>query len=472
MKLFTAPKFSTNAKWRRMFFTNFCTFSLLLLLLAYPLLGELPVKDDNNDILWQTVIGDMSDTLWMRGSTGAPHISVTFHPSSKYVAGATGSVEIFSVPEGNRVKSYPGGSGNSRLHFFKNGRLLAYYWQNDKPPYNVELRIVDFETDSIVFRRSGSPPFTISPDERTIAIGSYSYVYLYDIETGQLLRTSPNIDPTIYNKSVEYMSFISQGKEIFVSLRIYGKSSVPPPFYIWNLETDKVTRTDWSLLAVSPDGTKEAYYSFNLPLATLFKILDAETKQEIGNIPADYIPPDGLRIEPTDVAFSPDGRYLLYTFETGDPHPYHIYIWDLERKELVYVMPRKKLGGYSCAFSPDGKYFAIGRSIFLFDFEKIKRKIEAATGVAESQAKEALFVYDSPYQVDYIRVEYRGEKNIKAKVTIYDMYGNVVYEEDCSYKLNHYGEWFIPKRQFSSGVYFLRIHNGTEEITKQFLVVR
>ncbi|MEJ5287436.1 MAG: hypothetical protein WHV60_09530, partial [Bacteroidota bacterium] len=243
MKLFTAPKFSTNAKWRRMFFTNFCTFSLLLLLLAYPLLGELPVKDDNNDILWQTVIGDMSDTLWMRGSDGAPHISVTFHPSSKYVAGATGSVEIFSVPEGKRVKSYLGGSGNSRLHFFKNGTLLAYYYSPSSA--YAEIRIVDFETDSIVFKKAVSTtplqPFTISTDERTIAIGIDDNVYLYDIETGQLLRTSPNIDPTIYNKSVEYMSFISQGKEIFISLRIYGNLSVPTPYYIWNLETDKVT---------------------------------------------------------------------------------------------------------------------------------------------------------------------------------------------------------------------------------------
>ncbi|MEJ5287646.1 MAG: WD40 repeat domain-containing protein, partial [Bacteroidota bacterium] len=224
------------------------------------------------------------------------------------------------------------------------------------------------------------------------------------------------------------------------SLRIYGNLSVPTPYYIWNLETDKVTPTERVILAISPDGTKEAYRYRNMPGDTLIEILDATTKKQIA-----YISNEGIRYAPTDVAFSPDGRYLLYTFEDGDPHPYHIYIWDIERKEWVYVMPRKKLGGYSCAFSPDGKYFAIGYSIFLFDFEKIKRKIEAATGVAESQAKEALFVYDSPYQVDYIRVEYRGEKNIKAKVTIYDMYGNVVYEEDCSYKLNHYGEWFIPK---------------------------
>lgn len=337
-------------KGHAVFFANFFSVFLLLFLLWYPLLGELPVKGDNNDILWQTVIGDMSDTLWMRGAF-SPHYGVTFHPSSNFVAGATsdleGLLEVFSVPEGKRIKTYSS-SGKAPIYFLKNGTLLAFYWQNDKSPYNVELRIVDFETDSIVFRRSGSPPFTISPDERTIAIGIDDNVYLYDIETGQLLRTSPNINPNV-DGVVTSMAFLSKGREIFVAIYVYAHFNSRYEYYLWNLETNTITPTDRIPLAVSPDGTREAYGGGGP--GRLITILDAETKEEIG-----YIPNEGIEYAPSggNVAFSPDGRYLLYTFEDGDPHPYHIYIWDLERKELVYVMPRKKLGGYSCAFSPDG----------------------------------------------------------------------------------------------------------------------
>jgi WD40 repeat protein len=422
------------------------------------------------------VVGDWSDTLWMRGSND-PHYSVVFDPNSQYVAGPTFGVgiEILSVKDGQRVKAYSGGAP----YFLRKGKLLTYVYGD----WKYEVRIVDFETDSIIFKKSWEnplvgPSFAISPDERTIAIGAGDRIDLYDIETGQLLRSRTDIKeknlPGATYIYVPTMLFLPNGKEIL--FKVEGRYIEPKATWtetrhlIWDIERDSLALSGWWFpISITPDGTKMAYVGGGP--GRLATVIDLKTNEEVGYVPIPPPPMDTIMNCVNDLSISPDGKYVLYAIceWSGQYFPYRIGIWDIEMNQLVYICPRN-LAGYSCAFSPNGKYFAIGYSIFLFDFERIKRKIEMASGVYTPKARDEFFVYYNPAQVDYIRIVYPMEEVVPTILTIYDMYGNIVVKEECGMIFHKYRAYSIPLYELSSGIYFVTIDSKGKRTTQKFVV--
>jgi WD40 repeat protein len=88
-------------------------------------------------------------------------------------------------------------------------------------------------------------------------------------------------------------------------------------------------------------------------------------------------------------------------------------------------MPPETLRVYSCAFSPDGKYFAIGYSVFLLDFEKIKAKIEAVALSEPLLPLQATIIYPNPTH-DVIQVKFYLDKPELTTITIVDLAGKIV----------------------------------------------
>jgi WD40 repeat protein len=430
------------------------------------------------------VIGDWSDIVWMRGSN-APHYTVVFDPNSQYVAGMNdrGNIEIFSIEDNGRtIKIY-----NGRVpYFLKEGKLLAYI---ASVGYH-EVRIVDFETDSIVFKKSatqalwmGAPSFTISPDERIVAIGGEDRIDLYDIQTGQLLRSKTNITMhfppySIADAGVTAMLFLPDGKQIFFDAAAwYGDPrsgfTQETRLLIWNLETDSITisRYGWQFPAkLTPDGTKMVYAGGGP--GRLATVIDLKTNEEVGYVPIPPPPMDTIMNCVRDLSISPDGKYVLYAIceWPGKYFPYHIGIWDIELHRLVYVLPNDYGAGYSCAFSSNSKYFTSGgRYIFLFDFEKIKRKIEAVGVEENSQSLSATIVYPNPTH-DVVQVRFTLDSPSSTTVKVLDLLGNTIRTiED---KLLEPGEhiYTIDLTNVASGEYYLQIKAGAKLFNGKIVV--
>ncbi|ROL55672.1 T9SS C-terminal target domain-containing protein [Bacteroidetes/Chlorobi group bacterium Naka2016] len=458
-----------------------CAFVLFLLAYAVlPLRSELPV------------IGDLSDVVWKGGHPVYPHYSVTFHPSSQYIAGHYGGlgtyVEWMEIADSTKkVWRFPG----TLPQFSKSGKYLGYSYYSFKGEGGYDesgVKILEFKVDtiakadSIVFWKrwyeiSGgdySPLFVIFPDEKTIAIGTAggegkdfgTRINLYNIETGELIRSKkvfkPFSDGTL--ALIYEMAYIPNNRIIF---RVYKSPLRTSPrvekTMIWDLEKDTIMETWWRFpVAVSFDERFFACAGGSGRTATVY---DLTTGQEVGFVPAIK---SNMGVE--GLALSPEGRYLMFVFsgEGGDPTPNYINIWDVTLGKMVYVIPRR-LAGYSCAFSPDGRYLAIGYTIFLLDFEKIKRKIEMASVPQPPQPLVATIIYPNPTH-DVVQVKFTLDKSAPTVIKIVDLAGKEV--KTIEDKILPEGEYVytIDLTKVVSGAYYLQINAGTKNFNEQIVV--
>ncbi len=455
---------------------------LVLFLLAFavlPLRSELPV------------IGDISDTVWQGGDPDWPHYSVTFHPSSRYIAGHYGGhgsyVEWMEIADSTRkLWRFPG----ALPQFSKSGKYLGYTYYSYKGEGGYDeggVKILEFKVDtiakadSIVFWKRWyeisvdySPLYVIFPDEKTIAICTAegegrdfgTRINLYNIETGELIRSkkvfnpfSDGTFPLIYS-----MAYIPNNKIIFYLYKSEKKTSPRVnKTMIWDLEKDTIMETWWRFpVAVSFD---ERYFACVGGSGRTATVYDLTTGQEVGFVPAIK---SNMGVE--GLALSPEGRYLMFVFsgEGGDPTPNYINIWDVTLGKMVYVIPRR-LAGYSCAFSPDGKYFAIGYSIFIFDFEKIKRRIEAASVSQPLQPLVATIIYPNPTH-DVVQVKFSLDKATPTVIKIVDLGGKEVKTIEDKILLEGEYVYTIDLTKVASGAYYLQINAGTKIFNEQIVV--
>ncbi|MFN3306585.1 MAG: T9SS type A sorting domain-containing protein [Candidatus Kapaibacteriota bacterium] len=424
------------------------------------------------------VIGDRSDILW-KGGIFDYHRRITFHSNSQYVAGpARGVIEILTVEDGKRVKTYSGYDH----YFLKNGKQLAYQ-RGMSGNYNVIVQ--DFETDSIIFSKLFEGylevSFAISPEDEVIAVGSTKGVHLYGMKTGELLRGYNNIGQKIFPGAslvdIFPMVFLPDGKRIFFSIvgTFFGPRAemrTKAKHFILDLETDSLIPSGWLFpVSITPDGTRMAYRGGGP--GRLATVVDLRTNEEVGYVLAPPYPLDTLinadRLN--DLSISPDGRYVLYTIRewSGRYIPYYFGIWDIEMNKLVYIFPNQEMRAYSSAFSPNGKYFAIGYSIYLFDFEKVKRKIETVGVEEKPQPLNATIVYPNPTH-DVVQVRFTLDSPSQATIKVLDLFCNTVRTiED---KLLTPGEhiYTIDLTDVSAGEYFLQIKAGDRLFNEKIVV--
>jgi serine/threonine protein kinase len=150
----------------------------------------------------------------------------------------------------------------------------------------------------------------------TLAVGSYSGVYLFNTATGSSTELpssagaevnavdySPDGRTVGYTDGVAYLDHLATGKVTQVPFNPHGKAA--------------------SGLAFSPDGTKVAVCDLN---GTTY-IWDLASQAVIAELPT----PGGKAINA--VAYSPDGKFLATAGDGGE-----IYIWNLADNRAAYVI--------------------------------------------------------------------------------------------------------------------------------------
>jgi WD40 repeat protein len=126
--------------------------------------------------------------------------------------------------------------------------------------------------------------------------------------------------------------------------------------------------------------------------------------------------------------------------------------------------------GISLAFSPDGKYLAFGYSVWLYDFEKIKQKIEAASTVPQDAPPlPVTIIYPNPTH-DVIQLKFSLDAPQPTTINVLDLLGNNL--KTIEDKMLEQGEhiFTIDLTNFSSGVYYLQVRAGNRLFNEKIVI--
>jgi len=212
----------------------------------------------------------------------------------------------------------------------------------------ASIPLSEVASDSVVAVPGRIQSFDISPDMKTIALGTSNGVMLYDFNDHKLVGTLKEPE------NVFRVAWSPDGKMLAVGAvdSQYGEGG-KLDLKVWDLSTRKVifapevsqetSVLQYGALAWSPDGKLLATSAFERGIV----VFDLQT----GNIVSHQ---EGFLVDPYSISWSPDGSRLVATGDLG----YGFRRWRIDINEAVRLYEPQVDAASQLAWSPDGKRIA------------------------------------------------------------------------------------------------------------------
>ena len=194
-----------------------------------------------------------------------------------------------------------------------------------------------------------SPIWTLqfSPDGKTIAVGKYQWIEVWDLETQQLIHT---YEP--HASAVRCLTFSRDGKMLFAGGGLAAQSG---ELRIWDVASDKLLNTleihadTIESIAISPDETKLLTASMDEYSA----ILNIAQEAEVGNETTTWLSQHVGRV--LCALYHPDGTY----FATGSEDK-TIKVWHPENHTVLVNFDGNDDAVYSLAYAAGDELIVSG----------------------------------------------------------------------------------------------------------------
>lgn len=308
---------------------------------------------------------------YLKGRSGNV-LAVTFSPYGKYLATGTtdATTKIWDIENGSLVKVLSRQNFAVRSLAFSrdNKRIAAGTLGNTGKVYDIETgrELFEFSGGSgpVVFSPDGKKLMTINKTEdefsgSLLSWASNNYLYLYDAETGKLLK---NFGYTgICRSGARRLNtcavFSPGGRYIYIGGKedfpLKDNDKVVKPFgtiQLWDAETGKYVKTlrgDHDRLITDMDISRDGKTLVTACSDKSICFWDRLMGQDLHEY-------DLHESAVSTVCFSPDGKYVLTSGTDGTAH-----LMNLE-KERDAVFKGHTAQVFAARFSPDGRFIVTG----------------------------------------------------------------------------------------------------------------
>jgi RNA polymerase sigma factor (sigma-70 family) len=288
-----------------------------------------------------------------------PVTSLMFSPSGKLLAANGGKLDspellFLDVPSGKTVAAWKVNPAVRHVTFSPDGKRLASV---EGVPGVAVVRSADSGKQIHLWAIQGMRVHSLAfaPDGKVLALGTQDGSVL--LWPSDQLQDAKERQLSVEKSAVDAVAFTPDGKRLVTS----GDGNVR----IWDVATGKqiIETVDWSRgkrdIAVSPDGK---FVAIGRPNSVqLFSIVDAKPGLDID---MDAIQGGRGTHDVVSVAFSPDGKELAFASNqlvTDNPNGTgEVYIYDLATRKVTSHFKLLKSYVLKLAWSPDGKYLAVG----------------------------------------------------------------------------------------------------------------
>jgi WD40 repeat protein len=326
-------------------------------------------------IVWDRITGEK---LLTRSAEVSMFFGVSFAPDGKSLVTPMfdGTVRVWDATSGDLLRTYAGHvSSVQEATVSPDGTLLASagtdgtvrLWTTG--PVG-ELGAFSLGLGGTIWRLDSSP------DGRQVAVGNeVGPATVWDLETGELILSLPEVDEGVGGWS---MAYSPDGSQLAVA-------AANGPIHIWDMASQEYVQTLTGHqgpalgLAFSPDGRQLATSGFADGFAAIW---DLESGQAITlTLNRDM---------PTlwSVSFSPDGSQVATSSAMEDTFSEStgIHVWDAVTGTALYTVTIDTMSVYSVRYSPDGKLVAAGvqeGDVLLYDISsrELVHRLSGHTGI-------------------------------------------------------------------------------------------
>jgi WD40 repeat protein len=282
--------------------------------------------------------------------------NVVFSPEGQRLAGARGGkVKVWNAITGRELLSLDGGGIWGRVASSPDGKHLAVGGDN------YQMMVWDAITGQPIYKAkrpsalSDGLGVAFSPNGKILAIAGRMGVKLWNVETGQEIRTVKQ------DECASSVAFSPDGNSYAsASYSDTAPGLKPQAVKIWDVATGKnlltlavPTQSIWTV-AFSPDGKMMAAATglhAQRQVPGEIKVWNLNTGQEIYTL-------KGHGCSVWSVAFSPDSKRLASSSGASSNQPNEVKIWDLATGQEVLTLRGHTAAVYGVTFSPDGQRLA------------------------------------------------------------------------------------------------------------------